>query len=161
MASLIDIKTDELQQAVAIARQANASLTEAANLLNSVIIHNDWQCPERSEINDNTQRNRTESLRLQADGENFYKTILSVTEDFLAAEQELNRRIDGVDSLISDFLSSVPSSGGGGGHSIGTGKLGPLVRTGIPGLSDLVSQALKSNPSSLVADGGLGLLKKK
>ena len=69
---IIDLNTEQLQSAVQIARSANAALTEAASLLNSVVVHNDWQCPERSEINDNTVRNRSQSLTLQADAERRY-----------------------------------------------------------------------------------------
>ena len=114
---LIDMNTDELQNAVQIARQANAQISDAAGLLNSVVIHSDWQCPERSEINNNTSRNRSESLRLQTDAENLFNQISYACEQFLTAEQELNRAFAEVDGPIGAFLSRV--SGGGGGHAFG------------------------------------------
>lgn len=117
---LIDMNTDELQNAVQIARQANAEISDAAGLLNSVVIHSDWQCPERSEINNNTSRNRSESLRLQTDAENLFNQISYACEQFLTAEQELSRAFAEVDGPIGAFLSRV-SGGGGGGHAFGGG----------------------------------------
>lgn len=109
MAMIIDLNTDELQSAVQIARRTNEFLTEAANLLNSVVVHNDWQCPERYEINNNTTRNRTQALTLQADAENLYNNINYASEQFLAAEQEIYRSFDTVDGPIASFLSQTPS----------------------------------------------------
>jgi len=104
----IDLNTEQLQNAVQIARSANAALTEAANLLNSVVIHNDWQCPERSEINDNTARNRSQSLTLQADAERLYNNICYAADMFLGAEQEVSNSFNAVDSPIASFLAKVP-----------------------------------------------------
>lgn len=109
---IIDLNTDQLQSAVQIARSANAAITDAANLLNSVVVHNDWQCPERTEINDNTTRNRGQSLTLQADAERLYNNICYAAEQFLAAEQEVSNSFNAVDSPIASFLSKVPGTWG-------------------------------------------------
>ena len=109
---MIDLNTDQLQTAVQIARSANAAISDAANLLNSVVSHNDWQCPERSEINDNTSRNRSQILTLQTDAERLYNNICFAAEQFLAAEQELASSFNNVDAPIASFLSKVPMGGG-------------------------------------------------
>lgn len=106
---MIDLNTEQLQTVVQIARSANAAITDAASLLNSVVIHNDWQCPERSEINQNTSRNRSAALTLQSDAERLYNNICYATERFLAAEQELSNSFNAVDSPIASFLSKVPN----------------------------------------------------
>ena len=107
MSWFIDVNTEELQSAVQIARRANETITQVAALLNSVVIHNDWQCPERSEINSNTIRNRADSLTMQTDAENLYNAILFASERFLEAESQLARSFDSVDGLIGQYLSVV------------------------------------------------------
>lgn len=116
---LIDLNTDELQQAVQIARSANEALSDAANLLNSIAIHNDWQCPERTEINGNTNRNRTQSLQIQADAESLYKNIMYAAERFQQEEQETIKSFASVDEPIARFLSQVPASGMSDGRAAG------------------------------------------
>ena len=119
MALIIDLNTDELQNVVQVARQANNALTDAAALLNSIVVHTDWQCTTRDQINQNTLRNRSESLRLQADAENLYNNILYALEQFLAAEQAINASFDDVDNPIAGFLSRTPahaSDAGGKGN---------------------------------------------
>ena len=108
---LIDLNTDELQQIVQIARNANEALSDAANLLNSIAIHNDWQCPERTEINRNTNQYRTQSLQIQTDAESLYKNIIYAAERFQQEEQELIKSFASVDEPIARFLSQTPSSG--------------------------------------------------
>lgn len=105
MSWFIDVNTEELQSAVQIARRANETISQVAALLNSVVIHNDWQCPERSEINSNTSRNRTDSLTMQTDAESLYNAILFASQSFLEAEGQLARSFDSVDSLIGQYLS--------------------------------------------------------
>lgn len=170
MASLIDINTEELQQYVQIARQANEALTQAASLLNSVVEHNDWQCPEREAINQNTARNRADSMRLQEDAEKFYTAIVQASEDFLRAESEVNQNINGVDELIARFLSLVPSetaSDNGnwsgppmkGGPAPGVYYFSGSQTEKSSGFGNVVN--FKDMMRSLAADGGASSFRKK
>ena len=61
MAFIVDIDTEELKRAAAIARRANEAITEAMNLLNRIVVHNDWECAERDAINDNTIRTKNDA----------------------------------------------------------------------------------------------------
>ncbi len=108
MSVIIDLNTDELESVVQIAKRANEMLSEAANLLNSVVIHNDWQCPERTEINNNTTHNRSQSLTLQADAESFYNNINYASQQFIEVENLIYRSFDKVDAPIAQFLSRTP-----------------------------------------------------
>ena len=117
----IDINTDQLQSVVQIARAANEAISDAASLLNSVVVHNDWQCPERSEINENTSRNRSQSLTLQADAERLYCNISNAAQAFLTAEQQISSSFNTVDGPISSFLSQTPA-GGVSEHAWGTAQ---------------------------------------
>lgn len=107
---IIDLNTEQLQTAVQIARAANEAITDAASLLNSVVVHTDWQCPERSEINSNTANNRSQALTLQSDAERFYNNICYAAEVFLEAEQEVASSFNTVDSPIASFLSKTPAN---------------------------------------------------
>lgn len=107
---LIDLNTDELQAAANAANQTNTMLVEAMNLLNQVVVHNDWACPERHAINDNTVQNRTMVLNLQNDAQNFYHTIQQVTDLFLEAEQQINQSFGQVEGSLASFLSLVPDN---------------------------------------------------
>ena len=115
----LDLNTEQLQSAVQIARSANEAITDAASLLNGVVVHNDWQCPERTEINDNTARNRSQALTLQTDAERLYGSICYAAEAFLAAEQEVVNSFNAVDGPIASFLSKTPavSTSGIGSHA--------------------------------------------
>ena len=115
----LDLNTDQLQSAVQLARAANEAITDAASLLNSVVVHTDWQCPERTEINNNTTRNRSQALTLQTDAERLYNSICYASEMFLAAEQEVANSFNTVDGPIASFLSKTPavSTSGVGNHA--------------------------------------------
>lgn len=108
----IDLNTDELENAAKIASRANESLTEAMNLLSCVVEHNDWTCAERDAINRNTVDNRVTSQALQNDAQSFYNAIFLAAENFKETEQQIQQSFSSVDSIISDFLSHVPSSSG-------------------------------------------------
>lgn len=110
MAIMIDLNTDELRSSVEIARKTNELISEAAQHLNSVVIHNDWVCPTRETINANTSANRKAALTMQTDAEKFYASIQQATEQFLEAEQQISRMFDAVDAPISQFLSLTPSA---------------------------------------------------
>lgn len=107
---LIDLNTDELQAAANAANQTNNMLMEAMNLLNQVVVHNDWACPERHAINDNTVQNRSLVQKLQGDAQNFYNTIAQVTELFLEAEQQINQSFGQVEAPLASFLSLIPDN---------------------------------------------------
>lgn len=107
---LIDLNTDELQAAANAANQTNNMLVEAMNLLNQVVVHNDWACPERHAINDNTVQNRSLVQKLQGDAQSFYHTIQQVTEQFLEAEQQINQSFGQVEGPLASFLSLVPDN---------------------------------------------------
>lgn len=146
---VIDMNTEQLQSAVQIARAANEAISDAAGLLNSVVIHTDWQCPERSEINDNTARNRSQALTLQADAERLYSNICYAAEMFLNAEQEVSASFNTVDGPIARFLSKTPanvisnlSKGAESAWSTAQDVLesvGGGIRSGIKQATDVVS----------------------
>lgn len=104
----IDIDTGILRSSVATAEQANASISEALSLLNQVVIHNDWQCKERYQINENTLANRQTAQEIQNHASSFYHAVKQASEEFDEVEQNNIRRVNQVDGLIAQILTVVP-----------------------------------------------------
>lgn len=146
MAFYIDLDTEELRSAVSIARSTNQSLTEAMELLNAVVVHDDWGCAERNAINENTVRNRSLIQSLQSDAESFYYSISYALEQFTQAEQNLNQSFGNVDGPIGQFLSLVPADTlavGTAGTSSGSvsetlSALGSTMKDTLGGLKNAV-----------------------
>ena len=104
----LDIDTDVLRSSVATAEQANASISEALSLLNQVVIHNDWQCKERYQINENTLANRQTAQEIQNLASSFYQAVKQVSEQFDEAEQNNIGRVNQVDGLLGQILTVAP-----------------------------------------------------
>lgn len=104
----LDIDTDVLRSSVATAEQANASISEALSLLNQVVIHNDWQCKERYQINENTLANCQTAQEIQNHASSFYQAVKQVSEQFDEAEQNNIGRVNQVDGLLGQILTVAP-----------------------------------------------------
>lgn len=109
----LDIDTDILRSSVAVADQANALVSEALTLLNQVVIHNDWQCKERYQINENTMADRQTAQEVQSHATSFYYAVKQASEQFDEAEQNNIGRVNQVDGLLGQILSVVPGITGG------------------------------------------------
>lgn len=110
---MLDIDTDVLRSCVAIAQQANEAVSEACNLLNQVVVHNDWACVERMQINENTVNNRQKALTLQSSASAFYAAVAQASARFDETEQENVNRVNQVEGLLSQMISVVPGISGG------------------------------------------------
>lgn len=149
MSHLIDIHTEELRNAVNIAQRANTYLTDAMQCLYQVVIHDDWGCPERDSINQNTIENRKAAETLQYNSEMFYKNILYTAERFEQAEREIAEMLGYVDGPLGTFLSLVPQGTSTGSKTIGTFTEGVKQTT-----AKFVKEAT-DNKSKLATLGGL------
>lgn len=116
--AILDIDTDLLRQCVNTARQSNEAITDACNLLNQVVVHNDWQCQERWKINENTVSNRQEAQRIQQNSSAFYQAIAQSSARFDEAEQSTISHVSQVESLLAQIMTVVPGIGGGVGAAI-------------------------------------------
>lgn len=109
--SVLDLDTDILRDTVAIAEQANNDITEAMNLLNQIVVHDDWICKERNTIKNYTLSNRQKVQELQSNADSFYKAIRQSSELFDEMEQTTLSRINQVDDLLSKIHNVVPTLG--------------------------------------------------
>ena len=104
----LDVDTDILRSTVAVAEQTNAAISEALTFLNNVVIHNDWQCCERTAINENTVKNRQTVGEIQQQTTAFYTAIRQASEQFDAAEQSMIGKVNQVESWIGQIIRVVP-----------------------------------------------------
>ena len=114
----LDIDTEVLRSAVTTAQQTNDLISEALSLLNQVVIHNDWACQERTQINANTITNRQKAMEIQKNTAAFYQAIRQSSEQFDEVENNNVNRVNQVDNLLSQILSVVPGITGPAAPSI-------------------------------------------
>lgn len=109
----LDIDTEVLRGIVTIAEQTNVAITEASNLLNQVVIHNDWACIERYQINEYTMANRQTIQKLQDNSASFYRAIKQSSACFDEEEQKNISRTNQVEGILSQIYDIVPGITGG------------------------------------------------
>lgn len=108
--AILEIDTDILRQTVSTAKQTNDAITEALNLLNQVVIHNDWKCIERNTINNHTIENRTQAQTIQGWSSGFYGAIEQSSNLFDEAEQFSISQTNTLDDIIGQIATIVPGS---------------------------------------------------
>lgn len=111
--SILDLDTDILRDTVTAAEQANSDITEAMNLLNQIVVHDDWICKEREIIKNYTLSNRQKVQELQSNADSFYKAVKQSSERFEEMEQTILQRVNQVDDLLSKIHNVVPTLGAG------------------------------------------------
>ncbi len=111
--NMLDIDTDLLRTCVGTAKKANDAITEACNKLNQVVIHNDWECSERTQINENTVANRQTAQKIQENSSSFYDAVERSSAAFDEVEQRSVVKVGKVEDLLSQIVSVVPGISGG------------------------------------------------
>lgn len=111
MMSMLDLDTDSLRETVTVAEQANNDITEAMNLLNQIVVHEDWVCKERDNIKNYTLTNRQKVQELQSNADSFYKAVKQSSERFDEMEQEIVQKVNQVDDLLAKIHNVVPNLG--------------------------------------------------
>ena len=111
--TILNIDTDILRSLVSTAEKTNEEISEACTLLNQIVVHNDWECDERTRINENTVTNRTSALTIQNHATAFYNAIKQASSLFDEAENKNITRVNGLDDKIGKIASVVPGITGG------------------------------------------------
>lgn len=106
--NILDIDTEILREGVRTAKQTNDAITEACEKLNQVVIHNDWHCQERVQINENTVMNRETAREIQENSAAFYNAIEQSSAQFDEVEQQNIGMVNKVDGLLAQIVSVVP-----------------------------------------------------
>jgi hypothetical protein len=106
--AVLNIDTSVLRSSVKVAEQANSDLTEAARLLNMIVEHKDWICPERDKINEKIVSNKQTAQTIQENSSSFYTAITTSSQKFDDMEQDNKQRTNSVDDIISRISTVVP-----------------------------------------------------
>ncbi len=131
---MIDINTDDLKSLAQGAKLANQEISAAANLLNQITVHNNWNCKERDQLNGYTLGNRKRIQALHEVSDDFLNKVINLAGEFEAAENQIPAMFQGLDSIVSKAVS-IPV---------------PIVR--VPAKSaECASRILKDSP----VDSGL------
>ena len=109
---LIDLDTDQLRGAVSTAEVTNEAISEAVDLLERIVIHNDWICKERDAINNNTRANQQTSRVIQERSAAFYKAIKFASDLFDETEQADVAKLNRVDEAIARVATVTQGSFG-------------------------------------------------
>ena len=141
---IIEVNTDELASAVTAASRATQALTNAAELLNSIVVHNNWCCDERYAINNNTVNNKRSIQQLQSNANSMYNAIQFSSARFNELQHEIGISFDTVEGPLGAFLSLIPNGSAMPGSSIfsdsSIGNLGNLIRnSAICGFGSIAS----------------------
>ena len=135
--AILNIDTSILRSSVSVAQQANEAISEAASLLNAIIVHEDWICTERDRIKEMTLANKQKAQQIQERSSSFYSAIQTAFERFDSTEQDSCRRINGVDDIIGRISTVVPkiSENVHGGSGSGSG----INIVDIQGMADMMT----------------------
>lgn len=108
--AFLNVDTDLLRSSVSVAEKTNDAISEAATLLNQVVVHNDWECSERNQINSYTMENRETAQKIEGYASSFYNAVKNASARFDTAEQEMRQKTNTVDDPISRIVSVVPGN---------------------------------------------------
>ena len=106
--AVFDIDTDELNALAGTASSANDLISEALQTLQSVTTHNDWQCAERTRINNYILQNRQMASTLQQNAAAFYQAISKAAELAYQSEQSYLQKQNELDDLVGRIENVVP-----------------------------------------------------
>ena len=108
--AFLNVDTDLLRSSVSVAERTNDLISDAATLLNQVVVHNDWVCSERNQINSYTIENRETAQKIEGKASSFYSAVKNASARFDAAEQEMRQRTNTVDEPIGRITNVVPGT---------------------------------------------------
>lgn len=103
---MIYVDTDAMLELASVMRSANEQITEAVQLLNRTVEHNDWGCRERVAINENTVRNKQNARVLQEASASFSNAVSYAANEFVIAERSISDLVSGIDEAVGNVISA-------------------------------------------------------
>ena len=102
---IIDVNPQTITEIAQTIANAYGEVEEAARILTSITEHNNWNCKERDAINDYTQSNAREILKISEKSGNFANVMKTVAENFTTDEKNISEMFTSVESMIGSILS--------------------------------------------------------
>ena len=140
---IIDVNPQTITEIAQTIANAYGEVEEAARILTSITEHNNWNCKERDAINDYTQSNAREILKISEKSGNFANVMKMVAENFTTDEKNISEMFTSVESMIGSILSIRPIGAGNRTSNLPEGVM-PICKSGGPEdfkLSSLLAQA--------------------
>ena len=97
---IIDVNPQTITEIAQTIANAYGEVEEAARILTSITEHNNWNCKERDAINDYTQSNAREILKISEKSGNFANVMKMVAENFTTDEKNISEMFTSVESMI-------------------------------------------------------------
>ena len=141
---MIKIETDSMKDMVSLVDAANSEIDNVVELMGRVTTHDDWGCPERTEINEAISSAKNLVKVLQESNHGFLYAVQQALNEFLNKESGISKLFEGVEEFLKKALG-IPV---------------PSIVTG--GISGAVSDLLKNIPNGIIdivnggsVDGGV------
>ena len=128
---IIDVNPQTITEIAQTIANAYGEVEEAARILTSITEHNNWNCKERDAINDYTQSNAREILKISEKSGNFANVMKMVAENFTTDEKKISEMFTSVESMIGSILSIRPIGAGNRTSNLPEGVM-PICKSGGP-----------------------------
>lgn len=128
---IIDVNPQTITGIAQTIANAYGEVEEAARILTSITEHNNWNCKERDAINDYTQSNAREILKISEKSGNFANVMKTVAENFTTDEKNISEMFTSVESMIGSILSIRPIGAGNRTSNLLEGVM-PICKSGGP-----------------------------
>ncbi len=104
---IIDIDTLLMNRAVREMVNACNEIDKAVDAIQSVKQHNDWQCKERTRINELNDQSKKDVMKLRDNTYSYANALKDVANDFDQEESSIISIFQDLTSVISDALNIV------------------------------------------------------
>lgn len=113
---MLKIDTEAMKQMVSLVQAANEELDSVADLTNRIVNHHDWNCWERTQINESISASKNAIKILQESNRGFFNVIKQVLDEFIQEEKNIGNLFHSVESALGLILSTAAI--GAGAHAI-------------------------------------------
>jgi hypothetical protein len=137
---MIKIETDSMKDMVSLVDAANSEIDNVVELMGRVTTHDDWGCPERTEINEAISSAKNLVKVLQESNHGFLYAVQQALNEFLNKESGISKLFEGVEEFLKKALGiPVPSIVTGGISGAVGGAVSDLLKNIPNGIIDIVN----------------------
>ena len=106
MENYYDIDTDTLTSIATEAINASTAVKECADLLNTLLQHEDWCCKEKDAINDSILQIKTDSINASETFEEFSTAVKNTAQRYVDMVNEEQKDILDINQSIGNLYAS-------------------------------------------------------
>ena len=110
METYFDINTDTLTNIATEAVSASSAVKDCADMLNSLLLHDDWVCKEKEVINNNITQIKTDSIQLSEAFESFSSAVKNTAQHYVDMVNDEQKDILDINQALAALYASDLSS---------------------------------------------------